>query len=129
MSCVVFTWCGCCVQVVWMYMLRSRVLQRSEKTETKRMAVDVSTYSSKVEAEAGGRGRGRTPPPRPPVPDDSDLLAVPPPRPPAPNTYSASPVPPPEAFLYGAPLVSSVPAHYGVPRVGGPSTRWTGPRK
>ncbi|XP_050714328.1 paxillin-like isoform X10 [Eriocheir sinensis] len=92
------------------------VITRSEKTETKRMAVDVSTYSSKVEAEAGGRGRGRTPPPRPPVPDDSDLLAVPPPRPPAPNTYSASPVPPPEAFLYGAPLVSSVPAHYGVPR-------------
>lgn len=89
------------------------------------MEVDVTT-STKVEAGTGGRGR--TPPPRPPVPDDSDLLAVPPPRPPAPRSYSASPVPPPEAFLYGAPLVSSVPAHYGVPRVGGPTPVGRAPR-
>ncbi|KAG0718107.1 Paxillin [Chionoecetes opilio] len=89
-------------------------ITREEKTEVKRMEVDVSTSSNRVEARTGGRGR--TPPPRPPVPDDRDLLAVPPPRPPAPCSYAGTPAPPPEAFLYGAPLVSSVPAHHGVPR-------------
>lgn len=106
-------------------------LQKCDVSEIEKQVLTAGTVSSRVITPSKGTAavapredsslgvRGGAAPPRPPAPADADVMTVPPPRPPAPWAYSVSP-PPPEAYIYGLPLVSVVPASvYGVPRVGG----------